>query len=126
MSVGMRGLNFKVADLLFVSNSTDKTKYWHSCIVESFRITLFGGLFSFCLLLILLILQEITGLITEGNVFTGVCLFTEGGWLPSMHHWSHDGVLPLERGVCPYGGLHQGGSVYRGCAFRGVFLWGDG
>ena len=30
----------------------------------------------------------------QGNVFTGVCLSIGGGWLPSMHHRSHD------QGVC--------------------------
>ena len=26
----------------------------------------------------------------QGNVFTPVCHSVRGGWLPSMHHWSHD------------------------------------
>ena len=38
-----------------------------------------------------------------------VILFTGGGWLPSIHHRSHD------HGVVHPGGLHPGG-----CASRGV------
>ena len=54
----------------------------------------------------------------QGNVFTPVCHSVHGGrrgWLPSMHHRSHDqhpgGVLPTEEwsvykgGFCLRGGL---------------------
>ena len=46
----------------------------------------------------------------QGNVFTGVCLSTEGGWLHSMHHRSHDqGGGSASRGVGLHGGLRPGG-----------------
>ena len=53
----------------------------------------------------------------EGNVFTPVChhVHGEGGWIPSMHHRSHDHGVPPPRGggsasmvVCLQGGLHLG------------------
>ena len=48
----------------------------------------------------------------QGNVFTGAChSFCPrwgGGWLPSMHHSSHD------QGVCIQRGLHLGGLHPRG------------
>ena len=62
----------------------------------------------------------------QGNVFTPVCHSVHGGrrgWLPSMHHRSHDqhpgGVLPTEEwsvykgGFCLRGGLptSRGGGV---------------
>ena len=40
--------------------------------------------------------------LVQGNVFTGVCP-QEGGWLPSIHHRSHD------QGRSALGGLHPGG-----------------
>ena len=63
----------------------------------------------------------------QGNVVTGVCLSTEeGGWLPSMHHRSHDqgeeglhpggvGLHPEDRGVCIQGvkGVCMGGLLSR-------------
>ena len=40
----------------------------------------------------------------QGDVFTPVCHSVHGeGWLPNMHHWSHDW------GVCIQGALHLGG-----------------
>ena len=33
----------------------------------------------------------------QGNVFTPTCLSTRGGWLPSMHHRTHD------QGACLHG-----------------------
>ena len=62
----------------------------------------------------------------QGNVFIPVCHSTHGdgggGWLPSMHHRSHDqgdqGLHPLE--VCIHGGglnLRRWGSAFRGRGF---------
>ena len=65
--------------------------------------------------------------VCEGNVFTPVChpVHGEGGWIPSMHHRSHDHGAPPPRGgsasgrgrgVCIHGGLPPGGSSSRGWA----------
>ena len=71
----------------------------------------------------------------HGNIFTGVCL-SIGGWLPSMHHRSHDqGVCIEGEGVCNqgvgaciqgYGVCIQGESAFwegRGSASEWVCMW---
>ena len=62
----------------------------------------------------------------QGNVFTGLChSFCPwgggGGWLPSIHHRSHDqGGLHLG-GLPPWGiCIQEGGLIPRGSASRGV------
>ena len=55
-----------------------------------------------------------------------------GGWLPSMHHWSHDQEVCIQEreGVCIGGGLHPDGWALhpgKGSASRGgVCIQGKG
>ena len=56
----------------------------------------------------------------QGNIFTSVChsVHEEGGrgqdgWLPSMHHRSHDQGVCIQ-GVCISGSLHHGGVCIQG------------
>ena len=61
----------------------------------------------------------------QGNVFTGVCLSMgvwEGwGWLPRMHHRSHD---RHPDGVCSHGGLPTGGVASGGFCPLGGSTYG--
>ena len=56
----------------------------------------------------------------QGDVFTGVCLSTSGvgeGWLPSMHHRSHDW-----EGLPPRWDLPPEGSASKGVCIQGVCI----
>ena len=52
----------------------------------------------------------------QGNVFTGVCLFTWRGWLPSMHNRSHDHG---EERLCIQRGEGESAPQVRGAVSRG-------
>ena len=72
----------------------------------------------------------------QGNIFSSVChlLSTERrgggrGWVPSMHHRSHDQGVCIQggsasRGVSIWGGLHLGGLPPEGSASRGAYIQG--
>ena len=59
----------------------------------------------------------------QGNVFTPVChSIHSGGWLPSMHHWSHHWGDDLHLVGSASGGLHLGGLHLGGLHPRGLHL----
>ena len=59
----------------------------------------------------------------EGNVFTGVCLSTDGGCIPACN-WAWGDVCP---GACLIGGCLPEGDVYQGVSAYGVYHtpWAD-